>query len=665
MGEKDNGLGLPQVPVADFNRLARQKLGTEAPTWTDEDKDGNMVPNEIRTQDPKILTRYVEDTFSGAVFTKKFKETYRKIAGLFRQELVKKEISLTWVEDVSIDLDAWLKKNTGASRVENAHYKVGLKYLLKAAHWQNIQYQHQIGYSERLKAENRMTADDRELISRYDHPWCIGNTSPFCVALPSIPLRGSGVYLDDITCEQAKGGLLSLENPFSTVKRDENGFIVPTPYATAFKEEQTQTALNLRLASGEFRKIPRERILAKHLMAVAGALESNRAFPYLEADATWHKQGDSDSIFLIRVGSDEVGADGVGDNCALKARAQFRLGLVNRKTEGLVNKFKPYLQAWEDGVARLVADPSAYETHKVVLKLPRFYDVIQETGDSVDGPNGTSIGQSLPNWCGEDGMLEPCRRRIMIYTNKANLSYSDKIIRRYVLPLFAPTHVEDFAIGDVAIEGIVLHEIGHNFGPQQGMKRPGTENTYDSLMGKWRGVFEEGKAQTLSLYLTGDMLKKTRSDWAAGKITKAELAAAEKRYRQRMMFEMVWAVRMVLRGTRASPAEVKGNSYSKLAAVQIGFLAEVNAITYDEQIKQWRLNFENDAFMKGVERLMEKILKLYAGGDFAKADEFVSRYVFAGGEGFKHLHADRIIEAAGEMPSVTFRYDIQFGREHL
>lgn len=654
--------GLPRVDPGVFNDAAgRLKLGIE---WKD---DGDWVPEpaeiggenkdkyinvvEYNTSLPEG-ERYYLSNFRDAFFLI-FNDVIEKIPEL-RKAAVERELELTYREPVKTNFEAWLGKNTNATSEEIGHYKAGMREMVEVSKQMKLLYQKDIGYNAELKTE-RGDASDQELIDRYGHPWCIGDQGPLCVALPSLPDRGSGVFLNGVTCEEAGTDLNSFGNPFSAVQKDKDGNLRLIPYAEIFGKEQRKAAGHIRAAADHFASIPREKAFVDHLRALADAMEGTEMFPYVEADRTWHIHGHSDSIFLLRAGADEVGGDGVGDNCTTKARHHMTLGLINPQSGEMSKANEPYLQVWENDFADLIGDPSLYKAQNVVMSLPKFADVILATGDDVGGPNGTSIGQTLPNWCGEDGLEEPCKRRLMIFTNKTLRAYSPESMRKYIMPLFNPIHHGEFVEGDIGLESVVVHETVHNFGPQPGKPKPGTDTTYEATMGKWKGTFEELKAQTGSLYFPGKKLLEARAKFKAGEIDEKQLEAAEKHYRKNILYDMGWCMRMIVMAVRGGKFE--GGNYSRLAAIQVGYLMKNGVLTYDEKNGHWTVHFENDKCLNGIRDLMQKVLKLYAEGGTEKVDKFVTYYL--NGDGFKLLHHERIVEAAGDMPSVLFDYELE------
>ena len=651
----------PKMNPEAFNLVAKKMgLGVE---WTDHDNDMLPGENEFSGLDHKNYITYTEkNDYVLAEFKENFAPMYNsvfKYANELRGEKVSRELALTYREPAKTDFDKWLRTNTDATETEIKNYKAGVAEIIEVGKVMKGLYQDEIGYNDGLRDEARLgelTEDDKELIIRYGQPWCLGDQGPLCVALPSLAGRGNGVFLDGVTCEDTGKDINSWGNPFSAVGWGVNEKLKLIPFAEIFRDGQLHAAVHLRRAAHYLSQIPREAAYVEHLLLLADSMESKRMFPFVASDAAWHKHGQSDSIFLFRAGPDETGGDGVGDACETKSRFHLNLGLVNRKPDGLKKSWSPHFQGWENSFAALINDPNLYQAQEVVMSLPQFYDVVYAIGDDVGGPNGTNIGQTLPNWCGDNGKEEPCKRRVMIFVNKTERAYNDKIAREYLMPLFDEKHYSEFEFQEagVGIESVVAHEIAHNFGPQPGKPKPGTDTTYEAKLGDWKGTFEELKAQTGSIYIAGLLLKDMRAKHEAGEIDAEELEAAKLHYRKHILYDMTWAMKMILRATRGG--EFKGGAYSKLAAIQIGYLAENGAITYNEETMKWTINFENDKFLNAAEKLMTETLKLYAESDSIKVDSFCRNYIY--GDGFKLIHSDRIVELARNMPSPLFDYEI-------
>lgn len=651
MSDNQRLYGLNVPPLADFNRLAKKLAGEKALTWDDKNRDGNITPNEIvpATSYSTVAPPPVE---TPAAWPQGFESLFGQVSEAYRRERVSKELTLTFWEKMKTPVEDWFRRlpqSVGLTESEKVAYKKGLNLLFQTAPIMHGLYQNQIGYQGPLQNEKPATKEDEELIRRYGHPWCIGDQSPYCVGLASQPERTSGLYPKEGNCDQFNDGLSAFANPFSGIVY-ENGAFRSVPYATYYREPLQKAAGLLREASKVFGQIPREKLFADHLGAVADAFESNDLFPFQKADDLWRQHGKSDSLVFVRVGPDETGGDGVGDACGSKARFHMNIGLKNFDSQSLVEKYKPYLQQWEDEASALIGNPAWYKRQEAALNLPEFWDVILAVGDDIGGPNGTNIGQTLPNWCGADGLQEPCPRNIMIYVNKTQKAYKSDLMNKYVAPLFHPENRPYFDSRDVDLDSVVLHEITHNVGPQQGKPRPAGDTDFATPLGKWKMTFEEMKAQNGSLLHPASILKAAREKALLGEISQEELAKTENWYRRSFNYNMAWTVKMILRATRNGKFE--GNSYSRLAAIEFGMLNELGALQYDAKNGWWKIDYEKS--LDAVKIVAQKSLQLYAEGSFEKADAFVRHYIE--GEGFKLLHADRINEVAGQAPSVLFDY---------
>lgn len=654
--------GLPTPPPADFNRIAKQMFQETAPTWDDKNNDGSMTLDELSL--PATYAPVVPSPQKAvAVWPKGFENMFREVSEAYRQERVKRELSLTIPETIKTNFSEWLSRvpaSVGVTAKEIPFYKEGMKALVRVAPIMHELFQNQVGYSDEMQwregpraSEEGFTQDDLELINRYGHPWCFSDQGPSCVALPTQPERTTGLYPPEGKgeCEPFNNGLTAFANPFSAVVY-ENGAYQSIPYATYYQKKQSAAAGLLREAAAAFAQIPREKLTAEYLAGVADAFGNNAPFPYLKSDETWRQHGKSDSIIFVRVGPDETGGDGLGDACQSKARFHMNVGLKSFESRAFVEKYKPYLQEWEDEAAQLIGNPAWYVRREAMLNLPEFWDVILAVGDDIGGPNGTNIGQTLPNWCGEDGSLEPCERNIMIYTNKTRIAYKDSLTDKYLKPLFNPDTHQYFAAEAVDIDCVVLHELTHNVGPMQGKPKPNGETTFETPLGKWKGTFEEGKAESGVISHAGGLLKKAREKFARGEISKDEIVAMETWFRRAVNYVLAWDLKMILRATRNGKFE--GNLYSRLAAIQFGMMNESGAATFDPKNGWWSIDYEK---MIGTGKAIEqKTMRLYAEGNFEKVDPFVKNYIE--GEGFKLLHADRINKVAGKMPSILPRYEV-------
>lgn len=634
---------LPVIPEAAFNQISAELLDKKAFVWTDSNHDGAIAPTEITGN-------------AAAGFTPTFEAHYRRVAERFRQNSVAKELSLTYRNTITTDLNATLQKlpkSLQVTQAEIALYKRGIAKLMQAAPFIQQIFEQQVGYSSDLKTTPGLTANDKELIARYTIPWCLSNTSETCTALPTFAARQGSVLASDIDCKELGEVMTGPLSPFVAVTK-ENGKLKTTPYATQYEAQLKLAAIALREAAEIFKKIPRENVLAQYLVQLADDFSNTSAFPYVASNALWINHQKSDSIIYARIGPDEDSGLHGGDHCRNKAAFHFSIGLKNFESVALTTEFEPSLQKWEDQYAALVGDPKLYTAKKVSVLLPDFLDILYQNGDDTGGPNGTAIGQTLPNWCGADGLQEPCVRRTMIYANKSAQAYDKAALVRYVMPLFHPSQRQYLRSGSGNFKATVLHELAHNLGPQSGKPKPGTDISYQAPLKSWGGMIEEFKAQMGALYFPTLELMEKREAAKSGKLSAKDLAAAEDAYKHDMINTVSWSLSHILRATRTGAFKSR-SPYSQLSAATVGYFVEQGAMQFDAATKTWKLEF--DQFPTAVTGLAKKVVGMYARGDFKEVDDFMNHYL--SGPGYVLLHTDRLQEVAGKKPSVIFSYKIK------
>ena len=565
-----------------------------------------------------------------------------------RRQKVAAELALTVVVPEVTDVPARLAGTEKPTAAELPLYLEGIRKLMEAAPIMQLLYQKQIGTCPEDRAKTA-TADDRELFDRYGHPWGLSDLSPECVAIPTFPKRTSGVIPDGLSCAIAS----QVGSPFEAIVM-KGGTPKPVPYAKIWPEEHRAAADILRSAVAIFSKIPREQQFAAHLGDLAAAFQSAEPYPYAKSDVSWARFLDSESLLYLRMGADEVGGDGVGDNCECKARFHFNLGIRNSEAGKIARRLGPAIPRFEQKFAALIDDPANYVPRKIQVQLPLFIDVIFANGDDVGGPSGTNIGQTLPNWNGADGKGEGVNAT-MIYVNKTLKAYSEQVVKTYIMPLFDETLLADFNERK-GLDSVVYHELFHNLGPRDKVKKPGSEETYGNKLTtaagvSWRLPLEELKAQTGSLYMASEFYQDALRHKASSEALEKETTA----FRRHVVYDMAWALRMILRGSRNGRDFNPSSPYCKLAAVQVGFLAEQGAISFDAATEKWSIDF--DKMPGAITALMQRVGQVYARSDAKEVEKFFLYYM--AGDGEKLLHRDVLLKVAGKMPSVLFKYELK------
>ncbi|MDP2599524.1 MAG: hypothetical protein Q8P84_02170 [Deltaproteobacteria bacterium] len=614
-------LGLPSVSRDGFNRVAKQS-GYTACWVKDNVHPGTPNPDEIALCDSRKgnLDEYVvmesPSLCAKAIpvdFTPIFNAQYRNVVERLRQELIAKELAKTTVVEIATNLDDY-----GL----NPAQKKMVAAILKAGESMDYLYQLQRGVIHET-LHDYATTDDLEFRRRYQTLWC-EDKNPLCVADEKMPPMVTPLYPKEINCEKEITG--DLANPFSVVNRGLKPTVVPglssVPYSKSLlSASQWDASERLRTAS-IFARDAKEKALADYMDEVAVALLVDKPFPYAEADKKWITA--KSSRFFLRIGADEVGND---QGCQTKAMYEMVFGIKNPVAEENISKVTRHNQAMETYLAKLIP---GYNPRKIIVETPDVVDVLMMSGEAKGNIKGTMIGQTLPNWCGEDGQAE-CKTRIMIYTNNTKKSYSKELFTAFER-LLSPeviAHLDPAVI----VDKTVLHEIAHNLGPQM--------KSYTKQIGDMLGRLEELKAEVGGIALQPKL---------------EELGFAKPEERKKLYAGLLaWCLGHI---RRAAPRGEKyyeaGSPYQQLAAVVVGHFTEQGAFTYKDD--KWDIVW--DKAPEAAKALYAKVGEVYLKGDRNAVESFFKQYT--SGDGLKHLHLKQVDEAIGldKVPSPVFTFKV-------
>ncbi|PJA18854.1 MAG: hypothetical protein COX62_07910, partial [Deltaproteobacteria bacterium CG_4_10_14_0_2_um_filter_43_8] len=95
-------------------------------------------------------------------------------------------------------------------------------------------------------------------------------------------------------------------------------------------------------------------------------------------------------------------------------------------------------------------------------------------------------------------------------------------------------------------------------------------------------------------------------------------------------------------------------AYSRLSAIQFGWMVEQGALHFNPTSKTWDINYEK--MPKAWESLMSKVMTIYASGDKKALDALTSRYWK--GEGLKQLQLEALEEKTGKFPVRSIVYKV-------
>ena len=164
----------------------------------------------------------------------------------------------------------------------------------------------------------------------------------------------------------------------------------------------------------------------------------------------------------------------------------------------------------------------------------------------------------------------------------------------------------------------ILHEATHNLGPAHDYKVNGKVGEA-AFGGSIASMMEELKAQTGALFLLDFLRQK--------KLISDEMATGA------YVDSIVWAFGHISQGMYTGDHSRK--AYGNLAAIQIGYLIDKGALTWDASATaangsdKGTFTIHADKLVPVAQELMKEIAGIKARGDKAAAEKLIARYVDA------------------------------------
>jgi hypothetical protein len=605
--------------------------------WTiDANKDGNFDPSESAS----LLFYPTQATWvQNGAFTKAFEAAYDQIVAasqspgdLLTEDGKRREL-------VGKDLD-----QGRATLVFNDLSELGAADRTFVAHMMTVGtlvdqlYELQNGATA-LAAQLPKDNASRSMFRRNRGPKCVAPATekdPLCSAIPGAPKPVFDIYpaelqKQDKFCSviEKRKDAKTLLSPFTAV-RGSGEHLTAVPITLAYKDVMTAISKELTAAADAV-KDPAEAPLVTYLRAAAASFQSNNWEP---ADEAWAKMTVDNSRWYVRVAPDEV----YWEPCSSKAGTHLTFARINQGSRAWQAKLVPVQQEMEAAIAKAAGKPYAART--VTFHLPDFIDIVINAGDDRDAL-GATIGQSLPNW---GPVANEGRGRTVAMVNLYGDPDSIAARRSQAESMLDAKSLENYTgATDPGLLSTILHEAAHNLGPAHeymvGGKKAGAV-----FGGPMASVLEELKAQTAALFLL-DMLAKK------GVISK-ELAA------QSFADAIVWAMGHVSQGMYTGTGERK--TYSNVAAIQIGFLLDKGALTWDPKATagngtdKGALIIHSDKLVPAVNEMMKVVAGIKSRGDKKAADALAKKYV----DGPRVPHAI-ISERFQRFPKASFVYSVR------
>jgi hypothetical protein len=400
------------------------------------------------------------------------------------------------------------------------------------------------------------------------------------------------------------------------------------PYSEAYKDQMTEIASELEEAANA---LPDEKALVAYLRAAASSFRTNDWKP---ADEAWAAMTVDNSKWYVRVGPDEV----YSDPCAHKAMFHLTLARINQGSKEWQGKLVPVQQDMEAAIAAHAGAP--YKARKVTFHLPDFIDIVINAGDDRN-PLGATIGESLPNW---GPVANEGRGRTVAMVNlyldpdsiAARRAQAESVLDKASMASYTGKQ-------DAQLLTTILHEATHNLGPAHEYQ-VGGKTDEQVFGGPIAAVLEELKAQTGALYL----LEFLRSKGVVpDDLARAAYADA-----------IVWAFGHISQGMYTGTKTRK--TYGNVAAIQIGYLIDHGALTWDPQAQaangrdQGALVIHPDKLVAACDDMMKTVAGIKARGDVKGAQELFAKYVDSSAVVPHAIIAERFLR----FPKASFVYSV-------
>ncbi len=634
------------VKRADFNRLAVQ---LDLPVyWTaDADGDGGIGPSEVAsllfypTHGDWItyMSGSGPTSFPGG-FTPAFTAAYNQIVTALHEP----PITDARRKLVRADLEQGRPTLVASDFTQRAPAdKKFVAQMLIVADLIDKLYAIQDGTAV-LAGQLPSDSESRSAFRRNRGPKCVGpktENEAACSAIPGAPKPEVTVYPTSVTnvAQTDPGFCAALEkaadpkvlSPFTTV-RLVNGKLVAVPFTEAYKDLMAPISKALSDAAFTAGGDPNEKPLEAYLNAAAKSFLDNNWDP---ADEAWAKMTVDNSKWYVRVGPDET----YWEPCAHKAGFHLTFAAINTGSKAWQKALTPVQQDMEELIAKHAGPP--YKSRKVTFHLPDFIDIIVNAGDDRT-PLGATIGQSLPNW---GPVANQGRGRTVAMVNLYLDPDSKEARKQQAESLLDAASMTGYSgAPEASLLNTILHEATHNLGPAHEYKVAGKADG-QVFSGPIASVLEELKAQTGALFLV---------DFVRTRIKAIDDKMALEVYSD----GIVWAFGHISQGMYSGTKSRK--AYGNLAAIQIGFLIEKGALTWDDKATaanghdKGAFTVHADKLIPAIDELMTVVAGIKARGDTKLAAELFAKYV----DSDKIVPHGKIAERFLRFPKASFVYAV-------
>ena len=398
---------------------------------------------------------------------------------------------------------------------------------------------------------------------------------------------GAGFYPEDMTKAEFESFVKvhpelkdQMTSEFTVIVRDENKNLKPVPYHEYYKDELT-IAVNALRKAADYADNP---TLKRFLLSRAEALTTD---DYYKSDVDWMTIEDS-NIELV------IGPYEVYEDSLMNSKASYEAFIYQNLPEEAkqFSKYVKYLPELENNLP--IPDEDKNMTRDFTSPI-RIVNLIYSSGDAKAGVHTSAF--ALPN--DEKVRKEKgCKKVMMKNIMSAKFDASTLPIGKMIVD---PSQVKDISF-DCYFRSVVFHELSHGLGPGEVKMPDGSLKDVRLCLGDMYSAIEECKADTLAIHdefyltdkgvLSADDLDKMAVTYLTG----------------------------IFRSVRFGIGEAHG----KGALIQLNWMMEKGAFTYDEETGTYKVHFEK--FRDAVKGLSKALLDIQRKGSYEEGAKFLDKY---------------------------------------
>ncbi|MCB9892144.1 MAG: hypothetical protein H6833_10890 [Planctomycetes bacterium] len=399
---------------------------------------------------------------------------------------------------------------------------------------------------------------------------------------------GHDLYPHDLTADAFDAHVATLDeeerraflDPYTAIRRTDDGGLEAVPYHVAFHEDVTRVATRLREAAD----LTDNASFQHYLRTKADALENDE---YFETDCAWIDL--EDNAYDVVIGPFETYSDGIK---GVKAKYECYVEIVDREESAKLEVYTQYLPRLEANLPI----PEAYRSN--VEGLTAKFVIVRDIHRGGEASAGyQSVAANLPN----DARVHAEKGTVKTFWKNMLKARFNVIIRPVSERLIAEDQ-RGFLSDDGFFQVVLMHEICHAVGPRTVKVGPKQGLATNEAIGPPYNKIEEAKADIAGLLSLAYLMDENVIDPA----------------REREFY--VSYLGSLFRSIRFGTHEAHGAA----AAIGLNYLRDRGALQRDEDTGHWSVVF--DAFRPAVRTLAGELLLLLGNGDPQAVTTFLERW---------------------------------------